>query len=403
MYNEKLEQLIDAALADGELTEKEKQILFKKAQEMGVDLDEFEMVLDARLVKLKKAEEEKAKSSAPKSNKLGDVKKCPNCGAIVQSYQGVCGECGYAFENIGANEASKELTNLLRKAKGEKEMSKIIDTFPIPMDKGALIEFISWLAPQSLDVNNPLSKSYQKKYDEVITKAKLSFSTDKDIAPLIAQYEKNKKTLLKNNVLKTSKQLAKNKWFWIGLAIVTFLFIKIFPIIYVFSSVTMNSDKCSAEIVKAVEKGKLEKATELYANYNGTSSDLRDVASLIFSAYMEKGDIKSAENILKLTGSVLNDSWNTNRQMANQLYNYYLKNREYDKARNMIENAYESFRLWGTHIKDVVVSMCENGKKEEARRYLTQYTPLIDDRGCDKLGRNRASVVKLIKDIINTY
>ena len=58
MYNERLEQLIDAALADGELTEKEKQILFKKAQEMGVDLDEFEMVLDARLVKLKKAEEE---------------------------------------------------------------------------------------------------------------------------------------------------------------------------------------------------------------------------------------------------------------------------------------------------------------------------------------------------------
>lgn len=51
MYDKKLEQLIDAALADGELTQKEKQVLFKKAQEMGIDLDEFEMVLDARLVK----------------------------------------------------------------------------------------------------------------------------------------------------------------------------------------------------------------------------------------------------------------------------------------------------------------------------------------------------------------
>ena len=85
MYNEKLEELIDAALADGVLTEKEKQVLFKKAQEMGIDLDEFEMVLDSRLVKIKKSEEEKAQSSAPKSNKLGDVKKCPACGAIVQS------------------------------------------------------------------------------------------------------------------------------------------------------------------------------------------------------------------------------------------------------------------------------------------------------------------------------
>lgn len=75
MYNEKLEELIDAALADGVLTEKEKQVLFKKAQEMGIDLDEFEMVLDSRLVKIKKSEEEKAQSSAPKSNKLGDVKE----------------------------------------------------------------------------------------------------------------------------------------------------------------------------------------------------------------------------------------------------------------------------------------------------------------------------------------
>ena len=45
MYNEQIEALISAALADGVLTEKEKQILFKKAESMGIDLDEFEMVL----------------------------------------------------------------------------------------------------------------------------------------------------------------------------------------------------------------------------------------------------------------------------------------------------------------------------------------------------------------------
>ncbi|MBO5956569.1 MAG: hypothetical protein J6Q39_03355 [Bacteroidales bacterium] len=50
--NEYLEKLMDAALADGVLTEKEKQILFRKAETLGVDLDEFEMVLDARLFKL---------------------------------------------------------------------------------------------------------------------------------------------------------------------------------------------------------------------------------------------------------------------------------------------------------------------------------------------------------------
>ena len=46
MYNEQIEALISEALADGVLTEKEKQILFKKAESMGIDLDEFELILD---------------------------------------------------------------------------------------------------------------------------------------------------------------------------------------------------------------------------------------------------------------------------------------------------------------------------------------------------------------------
>ncbi len=54
MYNEQLEKLIEMALMDGELTEKEKQVLFNKAEAMGVDLDEFEMVLEAKLFEKKK-------------------------------------------------------------------------------------------------------------------------------------------------------------------------------------------------------------------------------------------------------------------------------------------------------------------------------------------------------------
>ena len=54
MYNERIENLIKAALADGVITEKERQILFRNAQEQGIDLDEFEIILDARLVELKK-------------------------------------------------------------------------------------------------------------------------------------------------------------------------------------------------------------------------------------------------------------------------------------------------------------------------------------------------------------
>ena len=49
MYNDQIESLINLAIVDGNLTEKEKQILFKKAEAIGIDLDEFEMVIEAKL------------------------------------------------------------------------------------------------------------------------------------------------------------------------------------------------------------------------------------------------------------------------------------------------------------------------------------------------------------------
>ena len=47
--HQELEKLIDLAIADGILTDKKKQVLEKKREELGVDLDEFEMVLEAKL------------------------------------------------------------------------------------------------------------------------------------------------------------------------------------------------------------------------------------------------------------------------------------------------------------------------------------------------------------------
>ena len=131
MYDEKIEQLISAALADGVLTEKEKQILFKRAQDQGIDLDEFEMVLDARLYEAELAEIEKEKKekeqSAPKSDKYGDVRKCPACGAIVGAFKGFCPDCGYEFSNVDANLSSRKLYDALSQASDKAKKIEIID------------------------------------------------------------------------------------------------------------------------------------------------------------------------------------------------------------------------------------------------------------------------------------
>ena len=204
MYNDQIEALIKAALADGVLTEKEKQVLFRRAQEQGIDLDEFEMVLDARLVELKKSKQ----TAAPKSEKFGNIRKCPSCGAIISAGMAACQECGFEFSGIEANQSSKLLADKI--AKIEEDYSRRIDSvgnvsnsdnndkkweinkekycliaqtikgFPIPNTKADLFEFIvnmqsRMLSPMEYKV---VAEAYATKYSESMIKAKTLYSKD---------------------------------------------------------------------------------------------------------------------------------------------------------------------------------------------------------------------------------
>lgn len=236
MYNEQIEQLINAALADGVLTEKEKQVLFKKAESMGIDLDEFEMVLSSKLYEKQKAvEEERKKKSeaAPKSNKMGDVRKCPSCGAIVSSYQVKCPECGYEFSEVAANSTAQMLAQKLdevserigrmefkdekgsflaktaseqRQEEIAKESKRIIEATPIPNTKADLLEFVSALAPFALRKYSSialftyfteLEEVKVKKFEECIAKIKMLFPDDKMFEPLFNDINEAKKKRIK--------------------------------------------------------------------------------------------------------------------------------------------------------------------------------------------------------------
>lgn len=148
MYDKKLEQLIDAALADGELTQKEKQVLFKKAQEMGIDLDEFEMVLDARLVK--------------KNNTQNVLKSETN--SSVSKLQ---------------KEISIIISNNDNKEKREAKIKAKIENFPVPNTKDDLFNFVTFsLSKISDDSSSDYSDIYEAKYLECISKAEILFPND---------------------------------------------------------------------------------------------------------------------------------------------------------------------------------------------------------------------------------
>ena len=78
--NPELEKLIDLALADSVLTDKERAVLQKKADSLGVDQDEFEMILEGKLHIAQKAAAPPPPTAdeKPGSNKEGDLKKKKN-------------------------------------------------------------------------------------------------------------------------------------------------------------------------------------------------------------------------------------------------------------------------------------------------------------------------------------
>lgn len=410
MYNEQLEQLIDAALADGELTEKEKQVLFKKAQTLGVDLDEFEMVLDARLVKLKKAEEEKAASSAPKSNKFGDVKKCPACGAIVQSYQGVCPECGYAFENIEANSSSRKFAEMIDKLISEGEdktanktfgqnltqslfgqgteykVINAIENFPIPNTKADLMEFIITMKVRMSDTST-YSDAYRTKYKECIDKARLLFPNDKDFAPFLME---DKKMGWWKSQSKKTKTLIIAGTLLIFDLLLLFL-IGLFGDRLDTSSKTKVSSENSQEITQAVKVGDTHKAVELFLASDETDNKQ---ASSVIDACLSDENFDDALRIASAVDAEYDDNIST------KLYEYCISHGNYEKAKDIYQTANNYKRFNGKYIKDVVVSLCESGKKEEAELFLNIHKDEITKD--DELGKPR-KVIKEIASIIESY
>jgi len=239
MYNEQIEKLIEMALLDGELTEKEREILIRKATESGIDRDEFEMVLEARLYERQKenTSSQPLEPSAPKSEKFGEIRKCPACGSIVGAVQAVCGDCGHNFTNISAVSSVTKLHEQLlaieseernrQKAPVEKggffqritnpaahisamkeatqdvnetiltRKAGVIQSFPVPNSREDMLEFLTMAVPECKKKPNwlmmqtgtgKLYKAWHSKAEQIIMKAKFSLKEDKKAMEEILYY-----------------------------------------------------------------------------------------------------------------------------------------------------------------------------------------------------------------------
>lgn len=228
----KLKSLVISAIADGEISDLERQVLIRNAQAEGMAVDEFAVIVDAMLFNQRQAlqqqkerhEQElnlaKAKAvqtaqppvpAAAKKSDRPQVRKCPACGAIInEAAANCCPECGYEF---GIREAYNPIQPLIDKleqiesefssmnsfkqqfclAQFQQRKCRAISTFQIPNSRTAIQNFLSVAssAHGSCQFGDPMKKAWKKKMEEAITTAKIKYPNDSELMATIAITAKN--------------------------------------------------------------------------------------------------------------------------------------------------------------------------------------------------------------------
>lgn len=172
MFSEELEMLIGAALADGQITDKERAVLHKRALAEGMDPDEFDMILDARLSKVTQNAEEAVEEAKKKPSTLQQL-----------------------MDRINEIRNTDFKGSLFKKGstKQTEAIVSVIRAFRMPNNRDELLELAAFLRPykkkniMSSDVSEDydIQMSYKDRYKELETKVKSQFSNDPQLMEAI--------------------------------------------------------------------------------------------------------------------------------------------------------------------------------------------------------------------------
>ena len=285
---EELQALIDQYLTDGVITDKERQVILKKAEGMGLDRDEIDLYLDAEVQKI-----DQATDAAVRKQK---GKQCPYCGGSVPQLTDKCPHCS---ENI-TPEASQELQEILDKL------------------EDSLVDFKS-------GKNFEESKAKVERY---IRKAKMYYGNNPKIQKLLAEVEtetvnaeKRAKAAARNKTI--TSILTYNKKLTATVVIVLLILIGW----ALFGPGLPKSDDeiiadLSEQVTSLVKDGELDKANDILVNVtilegirdHGTSLVVDKYDGIyykVISAYVKAGDLDAAEELAMIWKSKIgNDlSW----------------------------------------------------------------------------------------------
>ncbi len=422
-----LELLINYAIADGIITEKEREILRKKAVEMGVDPDEVEMVLEGRLGEKIQRENFNALKS--------QMRKCPNCGDVIPITSGVCPSCNFVFDNQGKD--IKLLSDLDKLYVDISESKKIpglllnllllfmllaLWCYSVVVGNGLYITlavlltlgYLAYIFFSRIRVRENEKWSVEElrgKFNTSLTNAKYVYSKDKKISDRIATIERRANQEFKlRNLIKYS-------------FLVVIALFGILSVLMICLPNTKHSAKdCNKEVLSLLNEGSIDKAITSLNEYEGKFTALTDPLKGIQSSIIEVARFA-------LKGNLNNDvrlfiSNKASKNTIAKIILLYLENDCYDEAeciyqdnrdevaylvqdeiRNYLINKemYNEAEIYfkgyspEIYIEAVVEKMCKVNKINEARKFLKAKINLIQDK------EDRQKTLNKLNALINSY
>lgn len=344
---EELDQLIQEYLTDGVLTDKERAVILRKAEGMGLDRDEIDLYLDAQVQKIDQA------TDAVVRRQKG--KQCPYCGGSVPLLTDKCPHCG---ENITA-EASSEL-------------QEIFDNL-----EDALVNLKS-----GKDVH--ASKATVERFAR---KAKMYFGNNPRVQKLLDEIkeetERAEKKVEKRARVETFKKHAV-LYTIIIIAVIGLIGLGIYRGVETMTKEPDVTDPaiCQKAMTDAIERGDLKKAS-LYldrflkanyieeATYEERSDVLKGVQSSMFDlgmALIKNGDVTKGLSIKEMID--VSGTFDQGELLEKAAFEKYMEMGDYENAEQLRHFWSYDFKEYFDFLCKCIDRMKEKGEIDKAKSFI---------------------------------
>lgn len=188
MFSEELEMLIETAIADGEISEKERTILHKRAQKEGIDIEELDLIIDFRIAKKKGI-----KVFLLSNEEIEDMKD----EVEVEDEVDYESTLKYFREQLNELENGEYDDELDENGKVKKQayfikrntINNFIRNFNLPSDKKNFKELLIFIKSHN-NFRDEYQEAYKDKYRECKKIVQYTFPNDEDMLTLIGKEKK---------------------------------------------------------------------------------------------------------------------------------------------------------------------------------------------------------------------